>query len=345
MQSSLTIHIREFRYRLLYCFLGWCFCILICSQFLNQMLYFYVRPYLTAILENFEKNSNFSHSNASHCTEIITWERIQKMFENSNSPKNTFREFPNSNSAGLLSEFEDFSETFSGKFSRVLGNDDAFVPFLQYDPNVLLSLSTSLVEFQIHQSTSFLCTNITEAFYTSLHCCWVSSFWLVLPLLFYSFWCYFIPACTSLQRYYLTFYFIVIVGLLFTWGLFVCFVVLPKLCYWLLCFETNVDLGPLHGIYQAKMLDSVCYVTTFLHWSCLLGTIIPALILLFIHKGWIRSVQLINRRRIVYFVCILFSSIIAPPDPMVQCILTFFLFLGYETIILFSLFFSTWAKW
>lgn len=234
--------------------------------------------------------------------------------------------------------------------AKVLSKEQSFIPqkpefdlsFLEMDADTFICLSIYMLKVHLDSITGLLWTNITEALIASLHCCWVFSFWFTWPVVLYSLWSFLIPGFTLKQRHFVTQSCLLFVALFLFWQIFLSSLALPYMWNWLLCFDYNV--GPLHSIYQAKMWESVQFITNFLWWSSLLGALIPLFVRTALHKGWLYSRLLVGARRIAFFLFLILSSIVSPPDLIAQISLSILFGILYENIILFSFLWSAWQR-
>jgi Sec-independent protein secretion pathway component TatC len=67
---------------------------------------------------------------------------------------------------------------------------------------------------------------------------------------------------------------------------------------------------------------------------------LPFVFILFYSKKLIKFSQLCEKRKYIFFFCILFSAFISPPDILSQSILCFFAYIIYEFIILIGCFYE-----
>lgn len=107
----------------------------------------------------------------------------------------------------------------------------------------------------LHYVKYFIFTDVTEAFYTSVEISFFFSFYAVIPLLLYQFWCFFIPSRFENQRKKVSFRFFFILIFLLLSIVFVYFFLLPKLYIFLLNFQINTSL--LHLQLEARIKSYV----------------------------------------------------------------------------------------
>lgn len=355
VQSSFQIYIEEIKYRLIYCLFAWVVCFLTCYTLRDPVLYVIIRPYLLGVLGSLDTIN----------TNCVNLEQPTQSYRSSNRYSTTVGPWATTTPGLNITQFE-LSESSSSKLLSdrtaaeipwfafdaqhfrtmescvhpIWGYTDTDCPYCWTDfilaSNTEIVYSSSHAQVQLDQFTGLLWTNITEAFRVALHSTFFLSFFLTWPFVFYSVWCFFIPGCTHAQRVFTSRICFVFVVLFYLLHVVLSTQFLPRIWYWLLCFGSNT--GPLSSIYQARLWESIQFITSFLWWWCTLGTSVPLICFVVLYSGWLPTGGLVCRRRIFFLVAIIISSIIAPPDPVAQFACSVALTFVYELLILMSFF-------
>lgn len=163
---------------------------------------------------------------------------------------------------------------------------------------------------QVVSNTAFLSTQLTESFSTYITCSCIMCLLYSMPVLFYQLWCFFIPSCSnsiriSFLRYgvFSLFLFLSVLWISIGYLLPVIWLFFAK------CTTTSssvfvIDLQPRISDFSMLTLK-VCFL------FCVCSQI-PLWFLYGIDKQILK--QCIDNRRIIWFCCVLFGALLAPPE-------------------------------
>ena len=176
----------------------------------------------------------------------------------------------------------------------------------------------------------FIYTNVTEAFYATLETAIIFSIVFTLPVLIYQLWSFLMPSRYHRERIhfnkvslqlllYVTF---------FLWLIIWC--LLPHICQFLHLFA--VQRGVLRITNQARIAPYLSWVfTTVL--TLFMASCTPVYIYFSLKKGWLSKNFLIENRRTMAYLLIIFAALISPPDLWSQLIISLCLFVFLECVI------------
>ena len=173
----------------------------------------------------------------------------------------------------------------------------------------------------------FVFLDLSEAFYTTLSICALTSLLGCIPLLLYQIWCFVIPSCYRKERRVV--YFVTALSLslsLITLCLSYCYL-LPLVSAFLLGFQLETEFVTL--TIQTRM-------SSYIGWSLrLLGALflfsqIPTLLFLLFHWKRLDSYSLSRSRKYIFLLSLLVAALVSPPEVVSQSLIALFLFLSYE---------------
>lgn len=183
----------------------------------------------------------------------------------------------------------------------------------------------------------FIFTDLTEAFYTSVEVSLFFSFYMVIPLFLYQFWCFFIPSKFANERKKLNFTFFFIFILLILSIIFVYFSLLPQLYKFLLNFQVNTSLLNIQLEARIKSyVQLVCKIFILFTFFFQL----PLLFLSLIQLNLIKMNVLTKNRKKIFFSVLIFSSLFSPPDVFNQLSISLFLIFFVEILFLLGFFYE-----
>ena len=219
----------------------------------------------------------------------------------------------------------------------------SFIMSYIYKFELVYILSKPFLEFH----TKFIFLDLTEALYTMIRISGVISFLSLLPLVFYHFWSFFIPSCYTFERKIIntllcSFFFFFLLELVTIY-----FFIFPKICEFLMSFEIksleNASLGKNFTVLSVELaprIESYFQLISRFFFFFLSVFQLPFVFMLFYSKKWIHFSQLCEKRKYVFFFCILLSAFLSPPDFFSQSILCFFAYSMYEFIIFLGFFYE-----
>jgi sec-independent protein translocase protein TatC len=183
----------------------------------------------------------------------------------------------------------------------------------------------------------FIFTDLTEAFYTSVEISFFFSFYAVIPLFLYQFWCFFIPSKFKSERKNISLIIFSIFIFLILSTLFVYFFLLPKLYIFLLDFQINTNLLNLQ--LEAKIKSYVQLVCKIFILASLFFQL-PLIFLLFIKLQWIKMNVLTTNRTKIFFFVLIILSLLSPPDIFTQLSASFFFMFFLEILFILGFFYE-----
>ena len=154
---------------------------------------------------------------------------------------------------------------------------------------------------------------------------------------------FFVPGFTKSEYYYvLTFFSISSFFFFLSLILFKKFL-FPFSWHFFLGFKNFVTFKALTLHFEAKLLDYVMFFTNF-YFSCVLYFqffLLPLFLFIYLK---IEPSSFKFFRKVLYYCCIIFSTLITPPDVMSQVALSFILIVGCEILVYCALFKSLLTK-
>jgi len=182
---------------------------------------------------------------------------------------------------------------------------------------------------------SFIFTDLTEAFYTSIQISYFFSLYLVVVLLVYQIWRFFIPSKFKNERKNVNFLFFFIIIILILSVMFVYIIVLPNLYNFLLNFQIQSSLVSIELEARIKSyVELACKI--FILFTFIFE--LPLITLMFIKTNKLQMHFFTKNRLKIFFCILILSSLVSPPDVFTQIILSFFLQFILEILIFISFF-------
>jgi sec-independent protein translocase protein TatC len=176
----------------------------------------------------------------------------------------------------------------------------------------------------------------------------VLSFLSILPLILYHLWSFFIPSCYNFERKIINTLVCSFLLLFVLELLVIYFFIFPKICEFLMSFEIksleNISLGENLTVLSVELSPRIQSYLKLIYrfFFLILGIFqLPFVFIVFYSKKWINFSYLCEKRKYVFFFCILVSAFISPPDFVSQSILCFFSYIIYEFIIFLGLFYES----
>ncbi len=178
---------------------------------------------------------------------------------------------------------------------------------------------------------NFIFTNITEFFYTNIQICLFFTFYVILPLCIYHIWCFFIGSSLHKTRYINVINIFVCVFFIYATVIFVHVFLLPKLFEFLVNFIIhnnllNIELQP-----RIKSYVYVC-INIYFFSSCI--CLLPFFFFFTIKKNYVILENMCKNRIKSFFMILIISSILSPPNIILQICVSVCIFFFSEFFLL-----------
>lgn len=217
--------------------------------------------------------------------------------------------------------------------------------FLCYNYQIEIVYIVGKPFMELQQTFVFL--ELTEAFYTLLRISLIITLFLVLPFFFYHLWCFFIPSFYKIERSKINFFFLFFLCLLLCEILVAYFILLPKICNFLISFEITSEMKdsefsfkPMVSVeYTARLGSYVKLIIKFLLGILLLCQI-PLCVCFLYSKKILQVSSFYSNRKNLVLLSLVMSAFIVPPDIITQLIVAVVFFLVFEFLIFLGLFFE-----
>lgn len=221
--------------------------------------------------------------------------------------------------------------------------------FLCYNYQIEIIYIVGKPFMELQQTFVFL--ELTEAFYTLLRISLLITLFLLIPFLFYHLWCFLIPSYYKIERIKINFLFFCFLCLFLCEILFGYFILLPKICHFLISFEVTSEIKdsdfyfkPLVSVeYTARIGSYVKLMIKFLVGIILLCQI-PLCFCFLYSKKILQVSSLYSNRKILIILSLVISSFLVPPDIITQLIVAVLFFLIFEFLIFVGLVFEQSIK-
>lgn len=147
---------------------------------------------------------------------------------------------------------------------------------------------------------------------------------LVSPIIFYQLWAFIAPGLHENEKGFIRRYSVFCAFFFFLGIAFAYFIGFPLIIHFSLNLSGIMDIAPVIGFKE--------YLSELLRWLLIFGLLFQLPVLLFglAKFGLIVTHQLSKSRKYVYFACFVGASIVAPPDLMLNILLTIPLILLFE---------------
>ncbi len=203
-----------------------------------------------------------------------------------------------------------------------------------YQLEILYIIGRPFLELQ----QKFIFIDLTEAFYTILYVCSVLAIFITIPFFVYHLWSYFLPSCYISERKIINNFLLLLFVLLCFEIILVYIYIFPKICEFLLSFESRKS-GLIIIQLSARIQSYVSLLINFFVFFLAVFQI-PFFFLGLYYKKICTSYDLCKNRKIIFFIFLLISAFISPPDILSELIITLLFFFMYEFLILIGLLFS-----
>jgi len=199
----------------------------------------------------------------------------------------------------------------------------------------------------VESQQTFVFFELTEAFYTLLRISTLITFLVIIPLFIYHFWTFFIPSFYQSERQKINF--LLVLGFFFLIGeiLFTYFLLIPKMCNFLLSFEitattqnSSFSLDPVISVEFTARIAS--YVKLIVKFSSVILFLfqLPFGICLLYAKKLLHVSSFCNNRKILSGVSLLLSAFLVPPDVISQLVVAILFYFIFEILIFIGFFFE-----
>lgn len=222
-----------------------------------------------------------------------------------------------------------------------------FIACYKYQIELLYILGRPFIE--LHHKFIFI--DLTEAFYTTLRVCTITSLLCIFPYGIYQLWSYFIPSCYISERKFVNIFILLFCFFLLLELSSIYCVVFPTICDFFLSYELpasgkiqNQLNTPLIIIEYTARIESYIKLTIGIFLLLLTLFQIPFLFLFIYYYKWLTCYDLCKNRKLFLFCCVLMAAFLSPPDIISQSFITFFLFCIYEFLIFIGFLFEITLK-
>lgn len=239
-------------------------------------------------------------------------------------------------------------------FNNPNSNDCGFAPLDNHSQPLLgySGAAHSVPPLAEETSAGFIFTDLAEGFYTTLEICLVASIFCTLPFIIYQIYCFLGPSCYLQERKHL------LVGCLLELG---CFIIVlcvhlflfPEICRFLFTFQVH---------YSFLTLELQARIHSFVHLAArvmlisLFSMQIPVIGIMLIRTNWMTVndssqlqinsnvtvegsniklawPRLLGHRKIVFFISLILSAALSPPDMYIQIFVSLFFVCIFEFLV------------
>lgn len=205
---------------------------------------------------------------------------------------------------------------------------------------------------------TFLSTDVTEILTSLISLCFLMSCILLIPFLCYHIWCYLKPGRyyweMKLQTRFLLFFLL----LLCFEFLGIYWYILPEISAFFTSYQIVIHKDTLDSGFHLKELPDFLKIVeispkleTILHYNLQLFVVfffllqIPVFFIICYHFKLVTAMQLGKSRKFIFFLSLLFSAFISPPDVFNQSICTLFFLFLFEMCIFVGYFIESIQKY
>lgn len=187
---------------------------------------------------------------------------------------------------------------------------------------------------------TFICTNISELFQTSLEITIQFSFFIFIPFFLYNIWVFFIPSLYCFERKKWTSHFSIYIYI-YILAIFLSYsIVFPFFWKFFMHFQEGMLLGNNSFFFQLQNQPRISsYFSFFFHTEIITHFFCetPFFFYLLLHSNYIQIAQIIKNRRIIYFNLFLFIALISPPEIFTQTLFFISTLFLFELLIFFQI--------
>jgi sec-independent protein translocase protein TatC len=192
----------------------------------------------------------------------------------------------------------------------------------------------------LYFSKHFIFFELTEGLYTMIRISGIISLFTVMPYIFYHIWSFTIPSYYIFERQILKSFLYLFVILFILEFFFVYSIFFPKFCEFLISFEIkprtlgtfSIELTPRIASYVKIIIEFFSFILFIFQ--------LPFLFIGLFVKNYINSWHLCEYRKLIFFLCIILSAFLSPPELISQVFLSVLLYCIFEVILFFGFFFQ-----
>lgn len=205
---------------------------------------------------------------------------------------------------------------------------------------------------------TFLSTDVTEILTSLISLCFLISCILILPVFVYHFWCYIKPGRYEWEIQNHTKFSLFFLFLLCCEFFGIYWYILPEISAFFTSYQIVIHKDTLDSGFRLKEVSNLMKVVeispkleTILHYNLQLFIVllillqIPIFFLICYHYKIITAMQLGKSRKFLFFLSLLFSAFISPPDILNQLICTLFFLFLFEICIFVGYFLKSIQKY
>ena len=187
----------------------------------------------------------------------------------------------------------------------------------------------------------FIFTELTEGLYITLNICTITSFFLSLPIICYTIWCFFIPSWFSYERRRYTLFFLLWIIFFFLSIVTIYYYILPHLYDFLLHYEIQKNIFTIQ--LEARINSYISWSLKALFLLSIFAQLPILCYLLYLLDILCPSFLSENRK---YFFCffLLTTAFLSPPEFLTQFFITCSIALIYEIIVWLGFFHASCAN-
>jgi sec-independent protein translocase protein TatC len=208
------------------------------------------------------------------------------------------------------------------------------VIFVSYSfKEIVLNTLTTIF---LTETVSFIFTDVTEVFSVHIHFCLFFANQILLLFLVYHALLFVLPSLTSSESNFSVFVSLISVFLVFLSVLVYHAFLFPLSWHFFLSFQSFGALKTFSLDFEAKLSDFSTFYTKF-YFICVMYFqffLIPILVLKYVKTNF--HLYSSFRKPLCYF-CVIFSTVVTPPDVLSQIVLSFFSVLCCEILVYFSI--------
>lgn len=205
---------------------------------------------------------------------------------------------------------------------------------------------------------TFLSTDVTEILRSLISLCFLTSCLLLIPFIFYQIWCYLKPGHFQWEIRTQTHFLIFFLFLLCIEFFSIYWFILPEISAFFTSYQIVIHKDTLDSGFSLKEMSDLMKIVeispkleTILHYNLQIFIVlfillqIPVFFIICYHYKLVTAMQLGKSRKIIFFISLLFSAFISPPDVFNQLICTLFFLLLFEMCIFVGYFIESIQKY
>ena len=192
----------------------------------------------------------------------------------------------------------------------------------------------------VNNFRQFIFTDVTEAFRTCISLSLGIAVYINIPFILYHIWAFFIPSLFFQERKVFSKFCFFFLFLYFAASFIIIYFIFPILWNFFLKFEITTEFLKIHC--ETRISSYISFIFKI----CLLSHIIfqiPFFSVLLVYFKFFSILDILEKRRFIYWCILLISALIAPPDLVIQSIITFFLIIFSEICFFFLILFTQYS--